>query len=155
MWRPGCFSGPSNSWHLQVACLHLKCWTLLLHLPLQSTFLLVRERRGRFVLHTSTYEAAGTCGPQRHPLTTVGSGTRHGKSWRTRLYRHVHWLGLTDNDYRSTDAGDVGVQSIYQCIWFTSMLVRTSIYCPAFVRRTHTYFTAEVCYSNVRNSSTR
>ena len=28
MLRPVCFPGASSSWHLQVACLHLKCWTV-------------------------------------------------------------------------------------------------------------------------------
>ena len=28
MLRPVCFSGAWSSWHLQVACLHLKCWTM-------------------------------------------------------------------------------------------------------------------------------
>ena len=28
MLRPVCFPGAWSSWHLQVACLHLKCWTI-------------------------------------------------------------------------------------------------------------------------------
>ena len=42
MLRPVCFPGARSSWHLQVACLHLKCWTIyFLHLsviPIHSSF---------------------------------------------------------------------------------------------------------------------
>ena len=42
MLRPVCFPGAWSSWHLPVACLHYKCWTIyLLHLsviPIHFTF---------------------------------------------------------------------------------------------------------------------
>ena len=40
MRRPGCFPGAWSSWRLQVACLHLKCWTIYY-------IFLVSQRSGR------------------------------------------------------------------------------------------------------------
>ena len=42
MGGPGCFPGAWSSLHVQVACLHLKCWDNLLHLSFRSV--LVSER---------------------------------------------------------------------------------------------------------------
>ena len=44
--RPGCFPGACSSWHLQVICLHPKCWTIycICH---SVPFFLVNERSGR------------------------------------------------------------------------------------------------------------
>ena len=49
MLRPVCFPGAWSFWHLQVACLHLKCWTIyLLHLSvIPILFFLVSEGSGR------------------------------------------------------------------------------------------------------------
>ena len=46
MRRPGCFSGAWSSWHLQVASLHLKCWTMY-YIRHSNPFFLVSERSGR------------------------------------------------------------------------------------------------------------
>ena len=45
MRHPGCFPGAWRSWHLQVACLHLICWTT--YICHSVPFLLVSERSGR------------------------------------------------------------------------------------------------------------
>ena len=42
----GCFPGAWNSWHLQVACLNLKCWTIY-YVCLFVLFFLVSERSRR------------------------------------------------------------------------------------------------------------
>ena len=46
MRRPGCFSGAWRSWHLQVDCLHPKCWTIY-YICHSNLLLLVSERSGR------------------------------------------------------------------------------------------------------------
>ena len=46
MRRPGCFSRAWSSWHLQVDCLHLKCWTIY-YICHSNPFFLVSERSGR------------------------------------------------------------------------------------------------------------
>ena len=55
MLRPVYFPGAWSSWHLQVACLHLKCWTIhLLHLSV-------------IPIHYSL-SASAACGTARRPL---------------------------------------------------------------------------------------
>ena len=43
--RPGCFPGAWSSWHLHVAYLHLKCWTIH-YICHSNPFFLVSERSG-------------------------------------------------------------------------------------------------------------
>ena len=48
MLRPVCFPGAWSSWHLQVACLHLNCWTIYFTTSVcySNAFFLVSERSG-------------------------------------------------------------------------------------------------------------
>ena len=46
MLRPVCFPGAWRSWHLQVACLHLQCWTIYCYICHSSAFFLVSDRSG-------------------------------------------------------------------------------------------------------------
>ena len=88
MRRPGCFRGALSSWHLQVACLHLKCWTI--YSCTTSTchsvpFCFVSERSGRnvpiivfgLILHFSSF-ADLSC--HRRPSRAVSSPKRASAS---------------------------------------------------------------------------
>ena len=72
MLRPVCFPGAWSSWHLQVTCLHLKCWTIyLLHISV--------------ILIHSSLRASVTGGTARYTKRLV-----HTYAY-TRTHRSVMW----------------------------------------------------------------
>ena len=82
MRRPGCFPGAWSSWHLQVAWLHLKCWTIY-HIWRSVPFFL-SERSGRkrplrevpCISYFRIYGLRRTAATQGKKINTCDSNTR-------------------------------------------------------------------------------